>query len=347
MRSGAGVLLTLTAAAITSISARGATPAAIQNAVPSPMAQDSSPYWFGVAVEKLPTAIAEQLKLLPDQGVIVTTVYAGSPAEKAGIKPGDLLVELNGKPLLSRDELGKAANLVVPTKAGPANGSPTMQASAIVYLRKGDRHAVSVSPDRRPADIPAGENSGNFSNNAVARLTNNYNNDRQQVVSNSSGANQARSYLLPNGNNVQVGPGYQIDANSQHNLQIVRQALNNGQSITMTQDKDAAGNIKNTINDGKNTYVVEPGNIDQLPENFRPLAQQMLNPSQNPAANSVGQASNFANNQRINAISADERLNRLEKQNEELKAQIAELKVLLLKANTAPAAAGIPIPAGR
>jgi hypothetical protein len=341
------MVLALMATTATSGSAQGATPPAVQNAIPNPLAQDASPYWFGVAVEKLQPVIAEQLKLLPEQGVMVMTVFAGSPAEKAGIRPNDLLVELNGKPLMSQEELAKAANMVLPTKAAAANGSPNMQASEVVYLRKGDRRAVSLSPERRPADILAGENNGAFNNNPGARLNNNFNNDRQQGVSNSIGANQARNFVLPNGNNVQVGPGYQIDANSQRNLEIVRQALNNGQSITMTQDKDAAGNIKNTINDGKNTYVVEPGNIDQLPENVRPLAQQMLNPAQNPAVNSVGQASNFTNSQRMNSGTTDERLNRLEKQNEELKAQIAELKALLLKANAAPANAGTTIPAGR
>ena len=344
------MVLALTLAAATGNSAPGATPAAVQNAVPNPSAQDAAPYWFGVAVEKLQPALAEQLKLLPEQGVMVMTVFAGSPAEKAGIRPNDLLVELNGKPLTSQEDLAKAANLVLPTKAAASNGSPNMQASEVVYLRKGDRRTVSLSPERRPADIPAGESNGAFSNNPGTRLNNNFNNDRQQGVSNSIGGNrtpEVRNFVLPNGNNVQVGPGYQIDANSQRNLQIFRQALNNGQSITMTQDKDAAGNVKNTINDGKNTYVVEPGNIDQLPANYRPLAQQMLNPTQNQAANVAVQGSNSFNNARDNSVSTDDRLKRLEQQNEELKAQLVELKALLLKSNPPPAIAGTTVPTGR
>jgi len=65
-------------------------------------------YWFGVAVENLPPAVAEHLKLRPDQGVMVSAVFENSPAAKAGLLPKDLLIELNGQPLTSQEELAIA-----------------------------------------------------------------------------------------------------------------------------------------------------------------------------------------------------------------------------------------------
>src|ERR1043165_210553 len=67
-------------------------------------------YWFGVAVENIPPAFAKQLKLNPEQGVMVSAVFEGSPAAKAGPQPEDILIELNRVPLTSQEELARAAN---------------------------------------------------------------------------------------------------------------------------------------------------------------------------------------------------------------------------------------------
>ena len=262
-------------------------------------------FWFGVAVENIPPAIARQLKLKPEQGVMVVAVFAGSPAEKAGIRPDDLLIELNGAPLTSQEDLARAANTANPAKIGASKTPPPlMLVSQIAYLRNGDRALARVTPELRPADmLVSGANLQKFS----------------PAANSEPRPPEVRNIVLSNGNAVQFGPGYQFGANSQGNsLKLLRQALGDGQTVILTQETDEAGNVKNTISDGKNKYAVEPGKIDQLPANYQPLARQMLAPAPLPtnAAPAPGE-------------STDDRLQRLEKQNEDLKAQLEKTQTQL------------------
>jgi hypothetical protein len=332
---GLRTALSFAAALALGSAALGANPPASQTAPPpsAPILSNESPqFWFGVAVENIPAAIAKQLKLQPEQGVLVTAVFAGTPAAKAGIRPDDLLIELNGKPLTSQEDLARAANTVNPAQNGAfKTPPPLMQVSSLVYLREGNRVTTRLTPESRPADMLVSDANRQLlpPNNAVVQQT-----------------NQVRNMVLSNGNTVQYGPAYKFDSQSQGNLQILRQAVPNGQALILTQDTDAAGNVKNTINDGKNTYIVEPGNIGQLPVNYRPLAVQMLAPAP-PSATVISNQMPAPERPRDGSASTDERLKRLEQQNEELKGQIEELKALLLKANPTPVNPATAVPASK
>jgi serine protease Do len=59
--------------------------------------------WLGVVVQDLTPPVAEALGL--NHGVIVLKVVPGSPAEHAGIKPGDIILEVNGKPIKEATDL--------------------------------------------------------------------------------------------------------------------------------------------------------------------------------------------------------------------------------------------------
>ena len=50
---------------------------------------------------------AKTLKLDEPRGVEVARVEEGSPAEKAGIKPGDVLLSYNGENILGAQQLGR------------------------------------------------------------------------------------------------------------------------------------------------------------------------------------------------------------------------------------------------
>ena len=55
--------------------------------------------WIGVGVQDVTRELAESFKLSAAKGVLITQVERGSPAEKAGVKLGDVLVAVNGKPV--------------------------------------------------------------------------------------------------------------------------------------------------------------------------------------------------------------------------------------------------------
>ena len=59
--------------------------------------------WLGVYIEDLSPEIARKFGV--KQGVLITKVMRGSPAEKGGLKSGDVIVEFNGEPVKSVSDL--------------------------------------------------------------------------------------------------------------------------------------------------------------------------------------------------------------------------------------------------
>lgn len=52
--------------------------------------------WVGIEAQDITPQLAESFKLSHTQGSLIAGVLANSPAEKAGLKPGDILLEING-----------------------------------------------------------------------------------------------------------------------------------------------------------------------------------------------------------------------------------------------------------
>ena len=59
--------------------------------------------WIGIVPEDITDAQATQLGL-PRGGVLISNLYVGSPAQQAGLQPGDILVAIDGAPLRSSQE---------------------------------------------------------------------------------------------------------------------------------------------------------------------------------------------------------------------------------------------------
>jgi len=55
--------------------------------------------WLGVAVQEVTPAMGQALDLKTPAGALVSDVQDGSPAAKAGLQRGDVIVELDGKPV--------------------------------------------------------------------------------------------------------------------------------------------------------------------------------------------------------------------------------------------------------
>jgi Do/DeqQ family serine protease len=55
--------------------------------------------WVGVEVQEVTPELAETFRLPSTSGALIAGVMRGSPADKAGVKPGDLLVAIDGKPV--------------------------------------------------------------------------------------------------------------------------------------------------------------------------------------------------------------------------------------------------------
>jgi serine protease Do len=64
--------------------------------------------WLGVAIQPVTADLARGFHLSGPEGALVASVVDGSPADKAGIKAGDVIVEYDGGKVASADELPRA-----------------------------------------------------------------------------------------------------------------------------------------------------------------------------------------------------------------------------------------------
>lgn len=83
--------------------------------------------WIGVGAQnvRVPKALRERFELGQDSAVLVVQTEPESPADKAGLRQGDLLLSIAGAPLASIDDLHKALSherVGVPSQFGVARG---------------------------------------------------------------------------------------------------------------------------------------------------------------------------------------------------------------------------------
>ena len=70
---------------------------------------------IGISMLEVPRDAVEQFGLKERRGALVAQVPKDGPAAKAGIEPGDVITEVNGKPIANREELTR---IITSTKPG-------------------------------------------------------------------------------------------------------------------------------------------------------------------------------------------------------------------------------------
>ncbi len=71
--------------------------------------------WLGVSIQEVTSDLAEEFGVKDLKGALVSSVMKGSPAEKAGIKQGDVILQFNGKVV---EDTGHLRNMVSQTPIG-------------------------------------------------------------------------------------------------------------------------------------------------------------------------------------------------------------------------------------
>ena len=95
--------------------------------------------WIGVEVQEITPAIAESFKLQDARGAIIAGVLPGGPADKAGVKLGDVLTAINGAPVVDPQAM---LNLVAALQPGAA--------AKIKLRRQTQSLELQVTVGRRP-----------------------------------------------------------------------------------------------------------------------------------------------------------------------------------------------------
>jgi serine protease Do len=95
--------------------------------------------YFGVMIQDVTPALARELDLKQRKGALVGDVVPKSPADKAGIKTGDVVIELNGKPVTDSRHL----------KLAVARAKPG-ETVHVKVLRDGSNKALDVTVKELP-----------------------------------------------------------------------------------------------------------------------------------------------------------------------------------------------------
>ena len=96
--------------------------------------------WLGVQIKPVSEEVAEILGLDAGQGTQVERVMEGTPAEKAGLKAGDIVLSFDDTEIREARDLTRAVA-----------GTPPDTASTIEILRKGERMTLDVTLANRAA----------------------------------------------------------------------------------------------------------------------------------------------------------------------------------------------------
>jgi serine protease DegQ len=95
--------------------------------------------WIGVAAQELTPELAESFKLGETKGVLISEVMRNGPADKAGVKPGDILVSADDKLLVDSNAMLETISSIAPGKI-----------SALKLLRNEKEIVVRVQVGKRP-----------------------------------------------------------------------------------------------------------------------------------------------------------------------------------------------------
>jgi Do/DeqQ family serine protease len=107
-----------------------------QRADAAAAAGDSEGGKFGMAVEPVTPDMAQRMGLHDARGLVVEHVAPASPASEAGIRPGDVIQEVNHKPVTSQADLQNAL--------GGAGNQPAL----LLLNRQGADFFVALAPRR-------------------------------------------------------------------------------------------------------------------------------------------------------------------------------------------------------
>merc|ERR1712178_531689 len=90
--------------------------------------------WLGVLIQEISDEIAESLGMKDARGALVSSATAGGPAEKAGVKTGDVIIKFNDTEIKNMKELPKVVA-----------STPVGESVPLVILRNGKELTFNVT----------------------------------------------------------------------------------------------------------------------------------------------------------------------------------------------------------
>jgi membrane-associated protease RseP (regulator of RpoE activity) len=207
-------------------------------------------YWLGIQGAPIDSEVLRtHLQLADDVGVVIADVMPNSPAEKAGLRKHDILLEVGGVQISEMPVLQKAV--------AESNG----KSLEVKIIRLAKEMTVSVTPEAPPADIAFGAPAGGGLG-----------------IGGGTPFDQVQKLLgqLPQGNrgNVRVFGNGMIPGIQQFDMN----QLPDGVSVQVTREGNGPATV--TVQKDGETWTVQGDDeeaLSKLPEDVRPYVEQMLN----------------------------------------------------------------------
>ena len=98
--------------------------------------------WLGVVIQDIDENLAKSFGLKTAEGILVSEVQLDSPAAKAGLKQGDVILKLDGTQLADVADLRNRVALIPPGKSG-----------VLTIIRDGQEQQVDVAIGEQPSDF--------------------------------------------------------------------------------------------------------------------------------------------------------------------------------------------------
>lgn len=98
--------------------------------------------WLGVTIQEITPELSQKFGLKTSRGALIGDVAKGSPAEKSGLRRGDVILEFNGKKV---SDVGNLRNMVAQSKVGAQ--------IPLTIMRSGKEYALNVTTSELPKDI--------------------------------------------------------------------------------------------------------------------------------------------------------------------------------------------------
>ncbi len=125
--------------------------------------------YLGVEVSELDDATREQLGL-GDVGVQVVRVQKGTPAKKVGIKPGDIILEVDGKKIHSPDEL--VSTIATKPKGAVVNLKVLRGKKKLTFkVKLTERPVPGVAENKNGEETEKGQKTVKFAGISAVELT--------------------------------------------------------------------------------------------------------------------------------------------------------------------------------
>ncbi len=119
--------------------------------------------WLGVTIQDMTPELSQKFGLKDSKGALVGDIAKGSPAEKAGIARGDVIIEFNDKDIKS---VGSLRNMVAQSKVGSQ--------ARLKILRNGKEReitAVIAELPREAAGVPSEPSPEDIQRNSLSDIT--------------------------------------------------------------------------------------------------------------------------------------------------------------------------------